>query len=172
MLNDDSKLAERAAATGHALSAAGLCMACAESCTGGWIAKLATDISGSSAWFERGFVTYSNAAKEQLGVDAAVIEHHGAVSAETVAAMAASALRASGADAALAVSGIAGPGGGSVAKPVGTVWLAWALREAGAEDTVTTRLCQFDGDRDAVRRAAVVAAFDGLLALLKSVEKR
>ncbi|MDQ2696486.1 MAG: nicotinamide-nucleotide amidohydrolase family protein, partial [Pseudomonadota bacterium] len=135
----------------------------AESCTGGWIAKVITDVAGSSAWFERGFVTYSNAAKaELLGVAEATLGGHGAVSGETVAAMAAGALSYSRADLAVAVSGVAGPDGGSPGKPVGTVWLAWAVRGGGCR----TRRYVFAGDREAVRRQAVLAALEGILDVL------
>jgi len=134
-------------------------LACAESCTGGWIAKVLTDMPGSSAWFDRGFVTYSNEAKqEMLGVSAQTLGDHGAVSRETVLEMARGALVQSAAGSSVAVSGIAGPGGGTVDKPVGTVWIAWA-GEGFAE-----AVCEhFEGDRDAVRSAAVRAALQGLL---------
>lgn len=146
-----------------ALQARGACLATAESCTGGWIAKLCTDRAGSSAWFERGLVTYSNVAKiEMLGVPAALVERHGAVSGEVAGAMAAGALTASHADWTVSVSGIAGPDGGSVDKPVGTVWFGWCTR--GGEPQ--TRRFVFDGDRDSVRAASVAAALDGLLSLL------
>lgn len=131
----------------------------AESCTGGGIAAAMTDLAGSSAWFDRAFVTYSNRAKvEMLGVAPATLEAHGAVSRETVVEMAAGALGRSAAQLAVAVSGIAGPGGGSPAKPVGTVWLAWATREG-----TDVRQCRFAGDRSAVRAQAVEAALQGLL---------
>lgn len=137
-------------------------LASAESCTGGLIAATCTDLSGSSAWFERGFVTYSNAAKsELLGVDAALIETHGAVSEPVARAMASGALARSHAQVALAVTGVAGPGGGSVDKPVGTVWFAWA-----SANGLSSQRCQFDGDRAAVRRAAVHQALAYLLRLL------
>jgi nicotinamide-nucleotide amidase len=143
-----------------ALRARGWKMAAAESCTGGWIAKCCTDRAGSSDWFERGFVTYSNAAKhELLGVDDALLASAGAVSRNVALAMAEGALRNSRADAALAVTGIAGPDGGTPDKPVGTVWFAWVVsgREAEAERT------RFGGDREAVRRQAVRHALEGLL---------
>ncbi|ACL72371.1 CinA family protein [Thioalkalivibrio sulfidiphilus] len=165
MVPGDEALAGLARDTGQALGMAGLRLATAESCTGGWIAKLLTDIAGSSAWFERGLVTYSNAAKTQLlGVPAGIIEVHGAVSEATVRAMAEGALNVSDAEAALAVSGIAGPGGGSPEKPVGTVWLAWAGKGRETE----ARRFLFPGDREAVRRQAVAAALEGLLARLSS----
>jgi nicotinamide-nucleotide amidase len=129
----------------------------AESCTGGWIAKVCTDLAGSSAWFDRGFVTYSNQAKQDmLGVSAASLDSYGAVSEQVVKEMASGALAGSCAQWALAVSGIAGPGGGSNAKPVGTVWFAWA----GPGDWWLAREFCFEGDRDAVRRQAVLKALD------------
>ncbi len=134
-------------------------VACAESCTGGLIAGVLTDLAGSSAWFDRGFVTYSNAAKqEMLGVPAEIIARHGAVSVETVSAMAAGALAQSDAQLTVAVSGIAGPSGGSLEKPVGTVYLAWAT-----DDQVTSMHRLFAGDRAEIRAATVSAAVEGLL---------
>ena len=148
---------------GQQLQAAGLMLATAESCTGGWIAKVVTDIPGSSGWLDRGFVTYSNAAKrEMLGVAVATLERHGAVSEAVVREMALGALARSQARVAVAVSGIAGPGGGSAEKPVGTVCLAWALP---GREPVTRREC-FDGDREAVRRQTVRRALEGLIGLL------
>ena len=141
------------------LRAKGWRIACAESCTGGLIAAACTSLAGSSDWFERGFVTYSNEAKtEQLGVEASLINAHGAVSAEVVAAMAAGALVHSRADIALAVTGIAGPGGGVPGKPVGTVWLAWAQRGGAA----SVELLQLSGDRASVRAQTVVIALQRL----------
>lgn len=132
----------------------------AESCTGGWVAKAATDIPGSSRWFERGFVTYTNTAKEEmLGVASATLARHGAVSEATVAEMAAGALAHSHGDIGVAISGVAGPGGGTPAKPVGMVCFAWQAR-GGAPVTRTERL---PGDREAVRRGAVVVALRGVL---------
>lgn len=140
-------------------------VAAAESCTGGLIAAACTDLAGSSDWFERGVVSYSNAAKtELLGVDPALIEAHGAVSEAVARAMAAGMLERSAADLAVAVTGVAGPAGGSAAKPVGTVWLAWACR-TGGEVAIDARLERFPGDRAAVRRATVEAALRGLLRL-------
>ncbi|WP_394787967.1 CinA family protein [Rhodoferax sp.] len=137
-------------------------LATAESCTGGMIAAACTDLAGSSTWFDRGFVTYSNAAKtEMLGVDAALIEQHGAVSEAVVRAMAAGALRHAHAQAAIAVTGVAGPGGGTAAKPVGMVWLGFALG-----DEVHTEVQQFAGDRAAVRSATVAHALRRLAQLL------
>ncbi len=126
-------------------------MASAESCTGGLIAAACTDLAGSSVWFERGFVTYSNAAKtDMLGVDAQLITQHGAVSEPVARAMALGALRHSQAQVAVAVTGIAGPSGGSADRPVGTVWFGWAV-----DGHVHTQLQVFEGDRAAVRAAAV-----------------
>ena len=142
------------------LRARGERLATAESCTGGLIASACTDLAGSSDWFERGFVTYSNDAKtELLGVEAALIAAHGAVSEPVALAMATGALAHSRADWAVAVTGIAGPGGGSAEKPVGLVWLAWCRRGEApqAERHV------FPGDRAAVRGATVVRALQGLL---------
>ncbi len=148
---------------GERLLAAGLTLVTAESCTGGWVAKVLTDIAGSSQWLDRGFVTYSNQAKrDMLGVRADTIGRYGAVSEATVRAMVQGALRHSRATVALAISGIAGPSGGTADKPVGTVWLAWA--RAGGE--IRTRCERFPGDRDAVRRQAVSAALEGALAIL------
>ena len=136
----------------------------AESCTGGLIAANCTDLAGSSNWFERGFVTYSNAAKcELLGVDAALIDHHGAVSEAVVRAMAVGALAHAHAQVAIAVTGVAGPAGGSADKPVGTVWLAWATPMG-----VISELKQFDGDRAAVRHATVQHALVRLIELIQT----
>jgi nicotinamide-nucleotide amidase len=135
-------------------------LATAESCTGGWLAKVCTDLAGSSAWFDRGFVTYSDRAKQDmLGVSAATLQAFGAVSEQTVQEMAAGVLANSLASWSLAISGIAGPGGGSADKPVGTVWFAWA----GPDDWRASRRCRFDGDRDAVRRQAVSLALEVLV---------
>ena len=140
----------------------GWCMATAESCTGGLIAAACTDLAGSSNWFERGFVTYSNAAKtELLGVDAALIGRHGAVSEAVARAMAQGAVAHSHAQAAVAVTGVAGPGGGSADKPVGTVWFGWATPGG-----TVTEMKRFDGDRAGVRQATVAHALARLLELL------
>jgi nicotinamide-nucleotide amidase len=153
-------LYELAAQVGVALRTRNRTLAIAESCTGGWIAKVATDVPGSSGWFDRGFVTYSNAAKSDLlGVQQSTIAHHGAVSAEVVAEMVAGALQRSPADVIVAVSGIAGPDGGTPDKPVGTVYLAWALRDG----PLHTERQHFPGNRDAVRLQAVAAALQGVL---------
>ena len=147
----------------HDLTAAGKAVATAESCTGGWIAKSITDVAGSSAVFAYGIVSYSNGAKESiLGVQNATIDRHGAVSEEVVEEMADGVLHLSGADIAVAVSGIAGPGGGTDDKPVGTVWFAWAVRD-GSDACVDTRLENFHGDRELVRELTVAHAMQGLL---------
>lgn len=137
-------------------------LATAESCTGGMISAACTDLAGSSAWFERGFVTYSNEAKaELLGVDAALIKKHGAVSEEVARAMAQGALDRSRAQVSIAVTGVAGPTGGSAAKPVGTVWFGFSV---GGQ--LTSEMKRFDGDRAAVRTATVAHAVRRLLELL------
>ena len=162
------ELAQLAARAGERFQARGWRLATAESCTGGWVAKTITDIAGSSDWFDRGFVTYSNASKQDLlGVDAGLIGQHGAVSAPVVRAMVAGALAHSQAEVALAVSGIAGPGGGSPEKPVGTVWFAWGQTGGGS---VTRREC-FAGDREAVRAQAVRTALLGLLEYLSTLTR-
>ena len=153
-------LAEKVAA---ALIARRAMLATAESCTGGWVSEVLTAIAGSSTWFERGFVTYSNAAKEEmLGVRQATLAQHGAVSEAVAEQMALGALAHSHASVALAVTGIAGPSGGSVEKPVGTVCFAWAC--AGGPARAETR--RFPGDREAVRRQSVERALQGVLELL------
>ena len=156
----DPELDQLANQIGQVLKAREQLLVTAESCTGGWIAEVITSVPGSSAWFDRGFVSYSNLAKQQmLGVDPNIISVHGAVSEATVRAMAEGALIHSSADIALAVSGIAGPGGRSNDKPVGTVCFAWAARNGVI--TATTQL--FSGDRYLVRRLSVIAALNGLL---------
>lgn len=140
-------------------------LATAESCTGGLIAAACTDLAGSSQWFERGFVTYSNAAKtDMLGVDAALISQFGAVSKQVAAAMAQGAIKNSKAQASVAVTGVAGPAGGSAEKPVGTVWIGWYVG-----DMSTTELCHFDGDRAMVRALTVQRALQGLAERLQSI---
>jgi nicotinamide-nucleotide amidase len=164
MTVSDAELTLLAARVGRHLLKTRRYAAAAESCTGGWIAKALTDIAGSSAWFLEGFVTYSNESKVQrLGVPRAILEKHGAVSKATVRAMAAGTLRRSPAQVAVAVTGIAGPGGAVPGKPVGTVWLAWATRRGGAI-RVATDLRHFRGDRESVRRKTVRVALRGLLA--------
>ena len=140
----------------------GLFLATAESCTGGMIAAACTDLAGSSAWFERGFVSYSNAAKtELLGVDATLIAQHGAVSEPVARAMAFGAIRHSHAQVSVAVTGVAGPAGGSLDKPVGTVWFAWSV-----SGSLHSEMRRFDGDRASVRQATVHHAIGKLLILL------
>ncbi|MBV5307980.1 nicotinamide-nucleotide amidase [Chromatium okenii] len=153
-----------AAQLGELLQQRGWRLVTAESCTGGWVAKIITDLAGSSAWFERGFVTYSNAAKQDmLGVAPALLAAHGAVSEAVVRAMVAGALAHSSAEIALAISGIAGPSGGTASKPVGTVWIGWGLPDG---NIISRHFC-YDGDRDAVRYQAVTTALNELLALLQ-----
>ena len=148
---------------GRACGRRGVRVATAESCTGGGVAEAITRISGSSAWFERGFVTYANVAKEEmLGVSRAALEAHGAVSEAVAGEMAAGALARSGADASVAITGIAGPTGGTPTKPVGLVWFAWAHRGG----PVQCRRFVFAGDREAVRRQSVAVALQGLVDLL------
>lgn len=145
---------------GEKLKAKGWMLATAESCTGGWVGQAITSISGSSDWFDCGFITYSNTAKrELLGVKTTTLARHGAVSEATARAMAEGALERARAGIAVAVTGIAGPGGGTLEKPVGTVCFAWIRK--GEEATTDRR--QFVGDREAVRRQAVMAALQGLI---------
>ncbi|MES2609022.1 MAG: CinA family protein [Pseudomonadota bacterium] len=161
-MNDAAHQARLLADIAAQLLARGQMLATAESCTGGMIAAACTDLSGSSRWFERGFVSYSNAAKaELLDVPPALIEAHGAVSEPVARAMAAGAVARSRAQVAVAVTGVAGPTGGSPAKPVGTVWFGWAVGGA-----VHTELQQFPGDRAAVRSATVAHALQRLLQYL------
>jgi nicotinamide-nucleotide amidase len=159
----DSELYRLAVEAGRALKAKGWMLVTAESCTGGWVAEAVTMVPGSSEWFERGFITYTDLAKQQmLGVQTVTLEMHGAVSEPTVREMAAGALARSPGHVALAVSGVAGPSGGTPAKPVGMVCLGWGLR--GREPICVTRY--FPGDREAVRRLAVMAALEGLIEAL------
>ncbi|MGH8193416.1 MAG: CinA family protein [Woeseiaceae bacterium] len=161
-MTDGNPIDDLAAALVGELCAAGKSVATAESCTGGWIAKALTDIAGSSACFAYGIVSYSNAAKESLlGVSADTLRVHGAVSEAVVREMAAGVLQRSGADFGVAVSGIAGPGGGGADKPVGTVWFAWASRTASVE-AVEATLHRLTGDRAAIRSQSVVLALEGL----------
>lgn len=156
----DEDIAALAQRVGRLLEARGVRIATAESCTGGWIAKALTDVPGSSRWFEFGFVAYGNNAKEaMLGIERALIERHGAVSREVAAQMAIGARVVSGADVAVAVTGIAGPDGGTPDKPVGTVWFAWD----GPERRAAARVESLAGDRQLVRRQTVVAALNGVL---------
>lgn len=158
---------------GEALLRLGWHVATAESCTGGGIAERITAVPGSSRWFQYGFVTYSNLAKQKLlAVPAGLLEGPdapGAVSRETVSAMARGALKVSGADLAVASSGVAGPGGGSVEKPVGTVWLGWSFRLADSPDCRTRAQCfHFEGDRATVRAQTVESALAGLLDIVNN----
>ncbi len=160
----DNELISLARELGQVLEHAHQMLATAESCTGGWVARVLTAVPGSSRWFERGFVTYSNAAKsDMLGVSTETLARDGAVSEATVRAMAEGALVHSGAQVAVAITGVAGPSGGTVERPVGTVWVAWA--RAGHE--TRARRWQFEGDREAVRRQSVTAAIEGLLDWLR-----
>ena len=148
---------------GAKLKAQGVMFAAAESCTGGWVAQAVTAIAGSSGWFDRGFVTYSDAAKqEMLGVSARTLASHGAVSEETAREMAAGALAHSRAQVAVAITGVAGPGGGSPEKPVGMVCFAWAVKDRAP--SAQTR--HFKGNRESVRRQSVIFALQGTLELL------
>jgi|GEM_PF-312875 len=159
----DAASAELATQLGRRLADAGLWFTAAESCTGGLVAAAVTGVPGSSAWFGAGFVTYSNAAKQaMLGVPEETIARDGAVSDAVVRAMASGARARAEADVAVSVSGVAGPGGGSVAKPVGTVWIAWAL----ADGRLESALLHFPGERDEVRAAAVREALRGTIARL------
>ena len=156
-------LAER---VGQALKARGIMLATAESCTGGWIAEAMTMVPGSSLWFDRGFVTYTYASKrEMLGVSGKTLELQGAVSERCVREMAEGALDRSRAQVAVAVSGTAGPSGGTPQKPVGTVCFAWAVKEG----TVWTEVKHIPGDREAVRRQSVVNALEGILAIVEAL---
>ncbi len=168
MTPSDKELEALALKLGRALHVRGWRLAAAESCTGGWIAKALTDVAGSSQWFEGGVVSYSNAAKtELLGVPTEVLTTHGAVSEEAVRAMADGARRRFAADVAVAVSGIAGPGGGTADKPVGTVHIAWA-----SPNSLTAARRIFAGSREAVRRQTVAVALERLIELAWDDERR
>lgn len=160
---DYESLLKLSEAVVNELTESGKAVSTAESCTGGWVAKSITDIPGSSAVFQYGIVSYSNGAKESiLGVKNETLEEHGAVSEAVVGEMADGALHLSGADIAVAVSGVAGPDGGTEDKPVGTVWFAWAVRD-GANAKVDTNCEHFTGDRDLVRELTVAHALQGIL---------
>jgi nicotinamide-nucleotide amidase len=160
---DDAALRRLSRRVAKRLRAAGETIVTAESCSGGLLAKCLTDLPGSSDYFDRGWITYSNAAKRaELGIEASTLTHFGAVSETVAVAMARGALKNSQADRAVAVTGIAGPAGGSKARPVGLVWIAWAARSAGRTSVHATGY-RFSGGRDAVRRWTVVAALKGLL---------
>jgi len=155
-----------AAIVGEALKSHGMMLATAESCTGGGVAQAITEVAGSSAWFERGFVTYSNLSKQQmLGVRESTLNQHGAVSEMTVREMVAGALQHSAAQVALSVSGIAGPDGGTADKPVGTVWFAWGIKNGEA----VARRYQLSGDRAEVRAQAVRIALQGVINMLNQL---
>ena len=161
-LPDDDALHALAEQVGAALQSRHLMLATAESCTGGWIAKMITDIPGCSSWFDCGIAAYSYEAKQALlGVRPETLTEHGAVSRETVMEMVSGALVTSGASIAVAVTGIAGPTGGLPGKPIGTVWIGWKRRGGYPK----AELFHFEGDRDAVRRQTVAAALRGLLGL-------
>jgi len=156
-----ARLTKRVAAR---LRRASATIATAESCTGGFLAKCLTDLPGSSDYFDRGWITYSNAAKQaELGVGLNLIDQRGAVSESVALAMVRGALRESRADHAISVTGIAGPAGGTPEKPVGTVWIAWGSRSRGRV-TVEARHFRFRGNRDEIRRRSVAAALRGFLA--------
>lgn len=160
----DESLFRLAEETGQALIARGWMLATAESCTGGWVGEAVTAVPGSSVWYDRGFITYTNASKqEMLGVQAETLAQHGAVSEETVREMAAGVLRHSQAHISLSISGIAGPTGGSPDKPVGTVCFAWCIKNG----PLKSERHIFAGDRHAVRQQAVFHALRGVLALLQ-----
>jgi nicotinamide-nucleotide amidase len=160
--HDDSALHRLAEQVGDRMRESRLMLCTAESCTGGWIAKMITDIPGCSDWFDCGMAAYSYEAKQALlGVRPETLTEHGAVSRETVLEMVSGALITSGASVAVAVTGIAGPTGGLPDKPIGTVWIGWKRRGRYPE----ARVFHFDGDREAVRRQTVAAALSGLLAV-------
>ena len=161
----DSRIYALAEQVGAALKSRAMMLVTAESCTGGWVGEAVTMVPGSSDWYERGFITYTYVSKrEMLGVKVETLDEHGAVSEQTVKEMVIGALAASHAQVAVAVSGTAGPGGGTPEKPVGTVCLAWALRNG--EPVAETR--HYAGDREAVRRQSVERALEGMLELLRS----
>lgn len=163
----DLDLERQAVSVGKSLGRLGLKLVTAESCTGGWVSTVLTSIPGSSLWFDRGFVTYSNEAKQEaLRVDGALIEQFGAVSRETAEAMALGALSQSHSDLSIAVTGVAGPGGGTTEKPVGTVWFGCATRGGGVQSWIR----HFEGERSEVRRQAVVVALQILEEQLRQHE--
>ncbi|MBY5962360.1 nicotinamide-nucleotide amidohydrolase family protein [Marinobacter nauticus] len=162
----DGQLAKAGEALAAVLERKGMTIATAESCTGGWVAKVLTDRAGSSAYIMAGLVTYSNAAKQAiLGVQADTLEQCGAVSEPVVRQMVTGAIRATGVDIAVAISGVAGPGGGSADKPVGTVWFAWGSRAGNIE----ARVAHFDGDRDQVRRQSVLYVLEGVTGFVETL---
>jgi len=164
MATSDQELERAGVRLGKLLQEQGRTIATAESCTGGWVAKVLTDRPGSSAYVMAGLVTYSNSAKQALlGVSAEALEQHGAVSEPVVRQMVAGAVQAAGVDVAVAISGVAGPGGGSPDKPVGTVWFAWG---SGLDQTEAV-VKHFDGDRDEVRRQSVLFALQAVTGFLE-----
>lgn len=164
--SDQASRRDLSAQLGRMLLERGLMVTAAESCTGGLIASAITDIAGSSEWFEQGLVTYSNAAKQALlGVDEAILDSQGAVSKACVLAMAKGALHSSGADIAVSVSGIAGPGGATEGKPVGTVWVAWI---SANRDFLDAEMFCFVGNRQQIREQAVLSALRGIIARIKN----
>ncbi len=161
---DDTALRSLATELGNALHARHHMLVTTESCTGGWVAKVLTDIPGSSAWFDRGFVTYTNQAKQDLlDVPAEILDTQGAVSQQTAEEMVQGGLRHSQAHFSLAITGIAGPGGSTAEKPVGLVWFSWAEKQQSGGPIIWSTHSVFTGDREAVRRQAVATALKGML---------
>ncbi|MCB1948553.1 CinA family protein [Nitrosomonas sp.] len=161
--DDENAITQLAARVGKCLRQKDLLLVSAESCTGGWLGQAVTAIAGSSAWYERGFITYSNDAKnELLNVSLAILGKYGAVSEEAARSMALGAQKNSHAHVSVAITGIAGPAGGSKTKPVGTVCFAWMLKDGA----LTSETCHFSGDRESVRRQSVIKALNGILSLL------
>ena len=163
MRPSDAELFQLSEQLGKLLKQKGWMLASAESCTGGWLGQAITAVAGSSQWYDRGFITYTNLSKqEMLGVSAMTLKAHGAVSEETVREMAQGALSHSGAQISVSVSGIAGPGGGMPKKPVGTMCIGWATTDGGLSSTT----CRLGGDREEIRARGVAAALRGLIELL------
>jgi nicotinamide-nucleotide amidase len=163
MRTPDEELFELSERVGQLLGRRGWLLTTAESCTGGWVGQVITAVAGSSAWYDRGFITYTNRSKQELlGVSSTTLERFGAVSEETVQEMAQGALKNSQAQISVSLSGIAGPGGGTPKKPVGAVCIGWATVDGGVISTA----CRFGGDREEIRSRAVAAALRGLIELL------
>ena len=163
MRTPDEELFQLAEQVGLLLKQRGWMLTTAESCTGGWLGQIITAVPGSSAWYDRGFITYSNTSKqEMLGVSSATLDTFGAVSEETVREMAHGALKHSRAQISVSLSGIAGPGGGTPRKPVGTVCIGWATSDIN----LTSTTCRLGGDREEIRSRAVASALRGLIELL------
>jgi len=163
MRTPDEELFQLAEQVGLLLKQRGWMLTTAESCTGGWAGQIITAVPGSSAWYDRGFITYSNLSKqEMLGVSSATLDTFGAVSEETVREMAHGALKHSRAQISVSLSGIAGPGGGTPRKPVGTVCIGWATSDIN----LTSTTCRLGGDREEIRSRAVASALRGLIELL------